>query len=78
MDFSFYRRENLKFEILAGFLGHDVKIHSEYYRLPKSTTQVAKVGKLLMLMEKGGVVDFAGQANIEIDLNCNPFSMLTY
>ncbi|XP_066920954.1 uncharacterized protein [Clytia hemisphaerica] len=58
-------------EILAGFLGHDVKIHREYYRLPESTTQVAKVGKLLMLMERGEVGDFAGQTldNIEMDLN---------
>lgn len=61
-------------EILAGFLGHDVKIHrEEYYRLPESTTQVAKVGKLLMLMERGEVADFAGKTsdNIEMDLNGN-------
>ena len=39
-------------DIVANFLGHDIRTHREYYRLPTSTIQVAKVTKLLMAMEK--------------------------
>ena len=40
-------------DIVAQFLGHDVRTHREHYRLPTSTVQVAKVTKLLLEMEKG-------------------------
>lgn len=40
-------------DIVAQFLGHDVRTHREHYRLPTSTVQVAKVTKLLLAMEKG-------------------------
>ncbi|XP_033111368.1 uncharacterized protein LOC117112369 [Anneissia japonica] len=38
-------------DVLANFLGHDVRIHREYYRLPDATIQVAKVSKLLIALE---------------------------
>lgn len=40
-------------DLLAQFMGHDIRIHREHYRLPSSTMQVAKVSKLLIAMEKG-------------------------
>ena len=40
-------------DIVAQYLGHDIRTHREYYRLPTSTIQVAKVSKLLLSMEKG-------------------------
>ncbi|CAM4558620.1 unnamed protein product [Leuciscus chuanchicus] len=43
---------------LADFLGHDIRVHREYYRLPQSTIQLAKISKLLMAMEKGSVHNF--------------------
>ena len=43
-------------DILANFLGHDIRVHRELYRLPEATIQVAKVSKLLLLME-GGKID---------------------
>ncbi|XP_013382539.1 uncharacterized protein LOC106153235 [Lingula anatina] len=45
-------REN-ELDILAKFLGHDIRIHREYYRLPEATVQVAKVSKLLLASEQG-------------------------
>ena len=33
---------------LANFLGHDIRIHREFYRLPEKTLQLAKVSKVLM------------------------------
>ena len=43
-------------DILANFLGHDIRVHREFYLLPEATIQVAKVSKLLLLME-GGKID---------------------
>ncbi|XP_052250120.1 uncharacterized protein LOC127857621 [Dreissena polymorpha] len=42
-------------DILAKFLGHDIRVHREFYRLPDGTMQVAKVSKLLMMMESGQI-----------------------
>ena len=42
-----------KLDILAQFLGHDIRVHKDFYRLPSATIQVAKVSKWLLAMEKG-------------------------
>jgi hypothetical protein len=47
-------KEN-EMDILAQFLGHDIRVHREYYRLPEATVQVAKVSKLLLMLEKGEI-----------------------
>ena len=57
--------------MLAGFLGHDIKVHREYYRLPEYTIQIAKCGKLLMLMDRGNINDFAGKTLDEIEIDTN-------
>ena len=61
-------KEN-ELDILANFLGHDVRIHREYYRLPDSTLQVAKVSKLLMSLETGTTTRLAGKSLDEIEIN---------
>jgi len=33
---------------LANFLGHDIRIHREFYRLPDETLQLAKISKVLV------------------------------
>lgn len=38
---------------LANFLGHDIRIHCEFYRLPEKTLQLAKISKVLMALEQG-------------------------
>ena len=40
-------------DLLAAYMGHDIKVHREFYRLPEETLQVAKVSKLLLAMERG-------------------------
>ena len=40
-------------DIVAGFMGHDIRIHREYYRLPEDTLQLVKVSKFLINLEKG-------------------------
>ncbi|RXN35813.1 G2 M phase-specific E3 ubiquitin- ligase-like protein [Labeo rohita] len=51
---------------LADFLGHDIRVHREYYRLPQSTIQLAKISKLLIAMEKGRVKNIQGKSLDEI------------
>ena len=38
---------------LATFLGHDIRIHREFYRLPQDILQKAKVAKILMNLNHG-------------------------
>ncbi|KAK0140679.1 hypothetical protein N1851_022330 [Merluccius polli] len=40
---------------LADFLGHDIRIHRQYYWLPQGTLQLARMSKVLLAMEKGTV-----------------------
>lgn len=55
-------------DILANFLGHDIRVHREFYRLPEGTIQVAKVSKLLLQMDKGSAGLRAGQSLDDIEL----------
>ena len=55
-------------DILANFLGHDVRIHREFYRLPEATLQVAKISKLLLSLESGTTSTLAGKSLSEIDV----------
>lgn len=63
-------------DVLAGFMGHDINIHREYYRLPESTLQTAKVSKILMLAENGNMGDFVGKSLDEIDVDMDGEFML--
>lgn len=54
---------------LADFLGHDIRVHRQYYRLPQGTIQLAKMSKVLLAVENGTLSQYKGQAldDIEID-----------
>ena len=54
---------------LATFMGHDLRIHRQYYRLPEATLQLAKISKVLMALEQGRLGEFKGRNldQIEID-----------
>ena len=49
-------------DILAQFMGHDIRVHREYYRLPSNILQSAKVAKLLLAMESGQQHALGGQS----------------
>lgn len=53
---------------LANFLGHDIRVHREFYRLPEKTLQLAKVSKLLMALEQGRLAEFHGQNLDEVTI----------
>ena len=54
---------------LANFMGHDIRIHREYYRLPEGTLQLAKISKVLMAPEQGKLADFKGKNLDEIEIH---------
>ena len=45
-------RDN-EIEQLADFMGHDIRVHKEYYQLPNSVLRVTKLSKLFIALEKG-------------------------
>ena len=60
--------KNHELDQVADFLGHDIRVHREYYRLPEATTQLAKISKLLLAMEKGSLTHLQGKTLEEIEI----------
>jgi len=58
-------------DLLASFLGHDIQVHREFYRLPQQTMQVAKLSKLLFATEKGDISTLVGKSLDDIDVDVN-------
>ena len=54
---------------LADFLGHDIRVHRQYYRLPEGTLQLAKISKVLMALERGQLSNFKGRNLDEINID---------
>ncbi|XP_047658877.1 uncharacterized protein LOC113659136 [Tachysurus fulvidraco] len=54
---------------LADFLGHDIRVHRQYYRLPEGTLQLAKISKVLLAMERGQLSQFKGRNLDEIQID---------
>ena len=61
--------EERELEMLAGFLGYNIDVHREFYRLPEDTLQLAKCGKMLLLMDQGRLNEFAVKSLDEININ---------
>ncbi|XP_023805402.1 uncharacterized protein LOC111946283 isoform X2 [Oryzias latipes] len=58
-------------DTLADFLGHDIRVHRQYYRLPEGTMQLAKVSKVLVAMEQGRLSQFKGMNMDQIQIDPN-------
>ncbi|XP_041474303.1 uncharacterized protein LOC121423085 [Lytechinus variegatus] len=74
-------KEN-EMDILANFLGHDIRVHREYYRLPEETIQIAKVSKILLSIENGNLQNLTGRNLDDIELlddegNCSSKIVIT-
>ncbi|XP_030609203.1 uncharacterized protein LOC115796875 isoform X2 [Archocentrus centrarchus] len=54
---------------LADFLGHDKRVHQEFYRLPEGTLQLAKISKVLMALEQGRLTEFNGKTLDDISID---------
>ncbi|XP_033108973.1 uncharacterized protein LOC117110386 [Anneissia japonica] len=64
-----FNLQNNELDILATFMGHDINVHRNYYRLPEETTQVVKVGRILLALEKGKTFDFKNKKLDEIEIS---------
>ena len=53
---------------LADFLGHDIRIYREFYRLPDHVIQVAEISRILLATESGTLRKYSGKSLDEIDL----------
>jgi len=53
---------------LAKFMGHDVRVHREFYRLPCDVMQIAKVAKILIAMETGKIETLKGKSLDEVNV----------
>ena len=54
-------------ELLCNHMGHSVTVHREFYRLPSSTLELAKISKLLLAVETGKLTDLSGKKFDELD-----------
>nr|XP_042912631.1 uncharacterized protein LOC110283330 [Parasteatoda tepidariorum] len=53
----------------ASFMGHDIGIHREFYRLPNDIIQIAKTSKLLLFLDQGNLHKEGGQTLDEIQFS---------
>ncbi|XP_033098469.1 uncharacterized protein LOC117102315 isoform X2 [Anneissia japonica] len=54
-------------DIVANFMGHDLRVHRNYYRLPDNVLQVSKVSKILLAVEKGVLAPSKSLDDIPLD-----------
>jgi len=48
-------------EQLANFMGLDLAIHNDYYKLPDEILQISRISKILLAMESGNVHELRGK-----------------
>jgi len=53
-------KEN-ELDSLATFMGHDLRVHTQFYRLPLDVMQITRISKLFLAAEKGKIAEFAGK-----------------
>ena len=65
-------RDN-ELDVLANYMGHDIRVHRQFYRLPDASIQVAKISKVLFALEgrKGDPFKTINAKSME-DLNLDP------
>lgn len=56
--------QNNELDVLARFLGHDIRAHREFYRLPENTIEIVKTGQLLSSLNErreGDSANYSGE-----------------
>ena len=56
-------------DTLANFMGHDIHIHRQFYRLPDNLLEAAKVSKVLHAMNQGDIAKWRGKDFDDIKIN---------
>lgn len=63
-----YNLQENEQDLVADYMGHDIRTHRKYYRLPSAALQMAKVAKVLVQMEKGEVSTNMDDIDINDDI----------
>ena len=63
-------------DMVASFMGHDLRIHRAFYRMPLDVLQVAIVSKVFLACEEGRINEFAGKCLSDINLDSNEVAYL--
>lgn len=58
-------------DYISKHMGHDILVHRQYYRLQNDAVELAKVSKVLLLMDKGKLGEFRGKTLDELEINGN-------
>lgn len=58
---------------LARHLGHNIRVHREYYRLQESAVELTKVSRLLLAVDSGKISDYSGRKLDDIQVEGNYF-----
>ncbi|KAF5304401.1 hypothetical protein FQR65_LT18870 [Abscondita terminalis] len=57
-----------EYDWLARHLGHDIRVHRQFYRLQENAVELTKVSRLLMAVDQGEAHKFAGKELKDIHL----------
>lgn len=60
--------QNHELDQLADFLGHDIWVRRDLYRLPEAAIEMAKISKVLLAMDDGSLARFQGKSLDEIEI----------
>nr|CAI5842379.1 unnamed protein product [Callosobruchus analis] len=61
-----------EYDWLARHLGHDIRVHREFYRLHESAVELTKISRLLIAVDKGEANRFAGKRIEDISIEDLP------
>jgi len=51
------------------FLGHNIRVHRQFYRHPEGTLQLAKISKVVMALDQGRLAEFKGKTLDDINID---------
>ena len=55
-------------DTVAEFMGHDIRVHRQFYRLPLNVVQKTKVAQILSAVNSGNLDQYRGKAIDDVDL----------
>jgi len=61
-------KEN-ELDSLATFMGHDLRVHTQFYRMPLDVMEIGRISKLFLAAERGTITQFAGKQLSEITID---------
>jgi len=56
---------------VANFMGHDIRVHTSYYRMPLDLMQIARVSKIFLAADTGRITEFSGKSLADITIDGN-------